>query len=323
MKIFIAYMLMSFCAAATTIQELNKDRVYFAEIANDLYFVADKIVSPLNFASWQLMTDFQGKWASEVKTRFPEKREVADGTETSSGSLLSPLCDFRNMEAWVIYITTKKPNRFGFRVSNADQAMAARADRNILAHFKDQNEYDNVIKEFEEKASSIEMVIGVSTNNMAPFQNHQGIFRNLKYILDGNKEHRGIAIPLQAFAAKWSLQVLKNKKYALVAPMTAMATILRSNLSQDAYYVGRNNKVLQVFGDVKAIDHKNFCAIYKPSSDFHFTLFAKSGEQLLSLNNHSIYPWALSKLALSSSYELYTINLDDLAKKWDDYTRAK
>ena len=121
------------------------------------------------------------------------------------------------------------------------------------------------------------MAVGVSTNENAPFQNHQGIFRNLKYILAGNSEHRGIAIPLHAFAAKWSLQVLKNKKYALVAPMPAMANILRSELDKADYYVGRDNKIIQVSGEINHMASNSNCPRYTLSPNFQFKLFDKDG----------------------------------------------
>jgi hypothetical protein len=298
---------------------LTKDKLYYYKIANDLFFVAEKIVRPSQFDTWRLFVDSQEKWYSEFNTRFPKKHNLASGTSIAAGSLLSPLCDWQNMEAWVIYVSSKIPHKFGFMFYRAADAIKSSKENNILAHFKDNNEYENFWKDFDEKASTIEMVVGISTNKIAPFQNHQGIFRNLKYILAGNSEHPGLAIPLHGFAAKWSLQVLNNKKYALVAPMTAMAKILQSNINENAYYIGKNNKILQIHGNIILAGENKSCPVYKPSPDFSFTLFDKNGDMLISLNNNSIYPWALSKIKMASSYELFTISLEALAKKWDDY----
>ena len=310
----ILLIFVSFNIIAGEIKEIT-DQLYYTQ-KDDLYFVAQKIVVPSQFVAWQLMVEFnQGAWYSELQARNPERSALAAGVSNAAGSLLTPLCDYENMEAWVLYVTTKEPNMNGFDIWGAEDL------RKGLLHGEKTGRFEEYMQKFLKKASRIVMVMGLSTSEDAPFQNHQGIFRNLKYILEGKKEYPGLAIALHAFAAKWSLMVLKNKKYALVAPMPAMEKILVSNLSEGAYYKGRNNQIIQISGKINSLPASTgsfYCVKYQIMPDFKFKLFDKQGKQLISLTNSSLnghYHWALSKLYMSQGYPLFTLDLEELAKK--------
>jgi len=291
----------------------------FYEKVGNLYYVAEKIADEEQFATWQLMVAFnQGNWASQIKEHFSQKSALISGVIDASGSLLAPLCDWKNTEAWVIYATIKEPTFVGFSIPWAVKAYEGLKEGNWEFYFSDRSDFEEFKKKFEKKASQIEIVVGLSTNEDAPFQNHQGIFRNLKYILAGNTEHPGLAISLHGFAAKWSLQVLKNKKYVLVAPMHTMADILRSKLNEKDYVIGKDNKIIQVSGNITSGFYVKDCPQYQLSPGFEFKLYNKQGNMLLSLKNNALensYRWALSKLYLSQSYPLFTIDLEELAKR--------
>ena len=150
MKFFVLFMMLSLGLLADIRKITNQ--LFFTK-AGDLYYVAEKIASSSQFVTWQLMVDFnQGEWASQFKDRFPGRNALASGTIDASGSLLGPLCDWSDMEAWVIYVMTKEPNMNGFEVFGAERARNGLLNGDISSGFQTTNDYETFMKKFRKKS---------------------------------------------------------------------------------------------------------------------------------------------------------------------------
>jgi hypothetical protein len=298
--------------SAATGQEECKNQ-YVAKIADDLYFVMEKIDSKNKFYTWKLFeAENQGTWFNQIS---PDKAAIAGGVSIAAGSFMPPLKNWQDMEAWVAYVTNVEPPKRGFYVFRAEALF-----RNKPPESKLEEESNNTQRlRFYKLASHIEMSVGVATSQQAHFQIHKGIFRNLKYMLDGNKEHKGLSAALHGFAAQFSLQHFGSKSYVMTTPMGTMAHILEKNLKKGTFAV--NDQFKWSGGTPSINDHDMSYGVHQ---DFNFKLFDRNGQLLDHINRNSAhsesgYQWALSTIGMASHYPLFVIDMKELAGLWDKY----